>query len=355
MPLGLRCESIPMTARIVHAALYLETCCRYKGRNAAKHMAQQRSGKAFDPSVATAFLDLANNEEFWAGLVRGSMWDTVLALDPQSPSPQFEDEQVEAVALALADFVDLKSFYTAGHSRRVAELAERAAIRMRLPQREVTTIRRAALIHDVGLISNPSFVMNRLPEDLSQEESDGLKMHPEIAVEILSRMPLWDPIREIVSSHHEKIDGKGYPKKASGPDIPLGARIIAVADVFDDLTHDAPGRQAASKEQAIDVLKTNGGDGYDREVVRAFIEEFVPASLTGPERSTRKQWPAGLTEREVEILHLIAKGLSRRQMAKALYLSENTVRHHLEHIYSKIGVSTRVAAALFAMENGFFD
>jgi DNA-binding NarL/FixJ family response regulator len=126
-----------------------------------------------------------------------------------------------------------------------------------------------------------------------------------------------------------------------------------VADRFDDLTHGLPGHPPLDTRTALAQLYVDAGKACAEDCIRALEDELLPgaASMAGKRASRQREWPAGLTGREVEILRLLAGGLSRRDMARKLFLSEHTVRHHLEHIYNKIGVSTRVAATLFAVEN----
>ena len=143
------------------------------------------------------------------------------------------------------------------------------------------------------------------------------------------------------------MDGTGYYRGARGRELPLGARIIAVANRLDELTHDAAGVPALSLADALQVLGAEAGSMLDPEIV-----DVVRGSLGGKTvPAAPHAWPAGLTDREVEVLRLASKGMTRRDVGEALGISENTVRHHLEHIYGKTGTTTRVGATLFAMEN----
>jgi HD-GYP domain-containing protein (c-di-GMP phosphodiesterase class II)/DNA-binding CsgD family transcriptional regulator len=281
------------------------------------------------------------------------VWTTVLAMEPQSPHRYLKEEKLEDIALSFADFADLKSFYSAGHSRRVGDLAERIARRMRLPSTEVATVRRAALMHDLGLVAVPSFTLHKPHDQLTQGEWEQLRLHPYHAERILSRVPALASVVPLVAAHHERFDGRGYYRGLAGSHIPLGARIIAVADRFDELSHDTPDQLALDVEGALRRMSEEAGHALCPDAFEALAQalgEDGLAPFTRP-KSQPPEWPAGLTDREVEILRLLAKGLLRREMAAQLYLSEHTVRHHLAHIYSKVGVSTRVGATLFAMEH----
>lgn len=353
-PNAMRGVAIPLTSRIVYATSFLEAFHSSGGREAAVRVAHQRGGKAFDPEVAGAFLAVCRQPQFWEQLEQESVWPVVQAMEPDSPYRYLPEGRLEDVALAFADFADLKSVYSAGHSRRVAETAAQIARGMALPEREVSTVRLAALMHDVGLVAVPSFTLNRPQAKLTQVEWERLRLHPYHAERILSGVPVFAPMLPLVAAHHERPDGRGYHRGLSGNDIPLGARIIAVADSFDDLTHEAAERAALEPVAALTRMRAEGGTGLDRDVLEALARELGEGPATGTRGSrspARQKWPAGLTDREVEILRLLARGLGRKQLARELVLSEHTVRHHMEHVYNKLGVSTRVGATLFAVEH----
>ena len=174
-------------------------------------------------------------------------------------------------------------------------------------------------------------------------------MHPYYAERILDRIPALGAVKQIIGAHHERMDGKGFFRGLSGEDIPLGARLIAVANRLDELTHDSPEAKALGVPEALAAVEREAGGNFDPQVVAALRSAFD--SSARPWAPSAPEWPAGLTDREVDVLRAAARGLNRKQMAEALVISEATVRHHLEHIYDKTGARTRVAAILFAMEN----
>jgi HD-GYP domain-containing protein (c-di-GMP phosphodiesterase class II) len=350
-PGGRRGDAIPLTSRIVYASSFFEALHQFGGPDAALELARRKRGTAFDPAVVDAFLAVTRRPGFWAELEQESLWAQVMALEPTSPRQFLPAEQLEEVALAFADFADLKSPFTAGHSRRVGDLAQSIARRLGLANGQVSTIRQAALMHDVGLAAVPSYTLDRPRGKLSQSEQEMLRLHPYHAERIFARVPALGPLVPLVASHHERMDGHGYYRGLSGEQIPVGARIISVADGFDELTHETPDREAVDVTVALIRLQDDaGGGGLWPEAVSALQQELGAA---GPPQARRKSaaQPAGLTEREVEILRMLARGMSRRQIADELVISQHTVRHHLEHIYAKVGVGTRVAAALFAVEH----
>jgi HD-GYP domain-containing protein (c-di-GMP phosphodiesterase class II)/DNA-binding CsgD family transcriptional regulator len=352
-PNGTRGEQIPITSRIVYATSFLEAFHRMGGRSAALQLARERKDAAFDPAVVEGFLAVSRQPTFWEGLEQESVLPAVLAMEPQSPYRYLREGQLEDVAQSFADYADIKSVYSVGHSRRTAALAVRIARQMRLPADEVTTIRRAALLHDLGLVTVPSFTLEKPQAQLTQVERERLRLHPYHAERIVARVPALARVAPLVAAHHERLDGQGYYRGLSGAQIPVGARIIAVSDYFDELCHDTADQPGLDPEAALQRMGAEVGTRLCPEAYRSLAQALgtdAPAPVLG--RSPRApEWPADLTGREVEILRLLARGVSRRQIAEKLVLSEHTVRHHMEHIYDKAGVSTRVAATLFAVEH----
>lgn len=358
---GQRAESIPIISRIVYATIFLEVFHQVGGRAAAVRIARARRGKALDPAVVDAFNRLADDDVFWRGLENETIWETIRQLEPDSPSRYISEARLDEITRAFADFADLKSFYAAGHSRRVAALAERMASYLALVPTKITDIRRAALLHDIGLVGVPSFVLHKPEGRLSAAEWENLRLHPYYAERILARVPVFTPLLPLVAAHHERPDGQGYYRGLVQDQILLGARIIAVADAFDDLTHAGPGRAALDTDATLDELGRGVGTRFcpnafsalARVLDRSWSNPLAPdvAGKVAGSNGPKREWPARLTDREVEVLRALTTGDSRRAMADRLSVSEHTIRHHLEHIYDKIDVHTRVAATLFALEH----
>jgi HD-GYP domain-containing protein (c-di-GMP phosphodiesterase class II)/DNA-binding CsgD family transcriptional regulator len=360
-PRGRRRDAIPMISRITYASIFLEVFHGVGGRSAAIDVARARRGKTLDPLVVDAFLHLSDKETFWQGLESESIWTTVREMEPESPFKYFSVERLDDAAKAFGDFADLKSFYTAGHARRVAAHSESLAAAMAIDEESITTIRRAALMHDIGLVAIPSFVLHKPIERLSEAEWEMMRLHPYHAERILARAPVFSPLCPLVAAHHEQPDGQGYFRGLSRSEVPQAARILAVADRFDELTHEGPGHKPLSTDVALEVMNREAGKRLWHDVLAALhdcLDQAVPEEPAMlPETPMRlsetpKVWPAGLTDREIDVLRVLATGASRQEMAKRLCVSEHTVRHHLEHIYAKIDVKTRVAATLFAIEHG---
>lgn len=351
MPNGIRAEAIPIVARVTSASTYFEIFSRMGGPDAARRLGLARKGTAFDEAVVDAFFEVSATPGFWPPLESESILEMVLSLKPGPPPKPARDPELDVMALAFADFVDMKSHFLAGHSRRVADLADGIGRRLKLSSADLTRVHRAALMHDVGFVAVPSFTVNRPPEERSRQEHDAIDLHPQYAETMLAIVPALAAERAMVVAHHERPDGGGL-RRLPWVDVPMGARIIAAADRFDELTHDQPGAPAIDPDTALAQLRASAGESLDPEVLRALVDE-----VSATDRASRQlgSWPAGLTEREVEVLRLLGRGLSRAQVAQTLVISDATVRHHLEHIYDKIGVTTQVAAVLFALENGLLS
>ena len=306
-------------------------------------MLRERSGGWFDPAVAGAF------QRYGEDLLRANdavdPWQAVLEAEP-APVRRVRPGELDRVAHCFADMVDLKSTYTLGHSTRVAELAELAARAVGLDEPAVTDLRRAALLHDLGRVGVSSGIWDK-PGALTRSEREQVRLHPYHTERILACSPVLAPLGRIAGLHHERLDGSGYHHGFGAAAIPVPARLLAVADTFQTLTQDRPHRAAHAPAQAAERLAEEARAGrLDTDCVRAVVE-----AAGQPPAAARTSRPSGLSDREVEVLRLVARGLSNRQIADTLVISRRTAEHHVQHVYAKIGTSTRAAAALFAMEH----
>ena len=314
-------------------------------------MAKERRGKAFDPSLVDAFLALAKIEGFWEVLESNLVWESLLELEPDSQYRYTSLDKLPEVTLSFADFADMKSKYTRGQSRRVAETSVAIARQMGLTDEAVCTIHIAGLMHNLGLVTVPSFVLEKPPETLTNAEMEQVWLHLYHGHRILSNVPELEAVVDLVGAHNERIDGKGYHRVLRGSQIPLGARIIAVADRFDELCTEMPVHTWMEPKEALNLMAQEVGTALCPESFDGLVNIVEGHNHPQRHRSTRRQWPMGPTTREVDVLRLIAKGMNRAQVADPLTVSESTVRPHLEHIYSKAGVNTRAAATMFAMKH----
>jgi HD-GYP domain-containing protein (c-di-GMP phosphodiesterase class II)/DNA-binding CsgD family transcriptional regulator len=335
-------EDIPLAGRIVNVSMIMEVFFSERGVAAAKEAANLRKGKSFDPIIAAAAAELCDDAGFWDGLRQEEPWTSVLDLEPGEK--RFTDESaLDDFALALADIVDLKSGNASIHSRQTAELAEKLAMRLQLPATEVDLTRRAALVHDVGLIAVPAFLVER-GSVWSETDFERFRLHTYYTERILARSDVLKPIGNVAASHHEHVDGGGYHRGLSAAQMSMPARLVATASAFMEASESEPGQDP---EAIVALLQSRGT--LDGDCVAALRAEIAgSATFTPPRRS----WPADLTDREVEVLRLVASGCSLKEAAGRLVISDHTARHHLESVYSKAGVSSRAGVTLFAVENG---
>lgn len=342
-PGGLRGDDSALGARILALAHQAEIHHRVHGRAAAKEMTRQRSGGWFDPACVGAFARCA--DRLFDQIERGSVWDEVLAEEP-GPPVTMGASGLDDLAEGFADFADLKSPTLLGHSRGVAGLAAEAGRTAGLPAEEVATLRRAALLHDLGRVAVPVSVWEK-PGPLNDAEWEQVRLHAYHTERVLSQAPSLAAVAAVAGSHHERLDGSGYHRGSLAPGLSLAARILAAADVYQALTEQRPHRAALPPEQAVGEIQ--------REVAAGRLDHDAAAAVCAaaggvlPKRPSSR--PAGLTEREVEILRLLARGRTKKQIAKELVIAPGTVHTHVTHIYAKIGSSTRAGAALFALEH----
>jgi HD-GYP domain-containing protein (c-di-GMP phosphodiesterase class II) len=279
------------------------------------------------------------------GLDTIQAWDEVIALDPRL-GRGLADQQLDRALEAFGDFADLKSPTRTGHSRGVAELASAAGTSLGIAADDVHTLRRAALLHDIGVIGVPSSVWND-PRHWSLTQRERARMHPYLTERMLTRVPGLAEVSRCAAQHHERLDGSGYPHGTTGDQLPVTSRLLATADVYHALREPRPHRAALSADAAATVLRDEAREGrLDGEAVNAVL------AAAGHRVRRRAQLPAGLTPREAEVLVELARGRSNPDIAAALSISRKTVSSHLEHVYAKAGVRTRAEAALFAMRSG---
>ena len=253
----------------------------------------------------------------------------------------------------MGAFADLKSSYTRGHSTGVAELAAGAAERLGLAPEAVAEVRRAGYVHDVGRAGVSAGVWEK-EGPLTDGEWEKVRMHAYYTERILARPPLLARLGTLGSLDHERMDGTGYPHRHAAASLPPGARLLAAADMYQAMRETRPHRRAIPREEIAATLEKEAETGrLDRDAVRAVLETAGHRVARGRARgSGNGGYPGGLTDREVEVLRLVSRGLTNKEVAQKLEISARTVGHHLAHAYEKIGVTTRAGAAMFAMKNG---
>jgi HD-GYP domain-containing protein (c-di-GMP phosphodiesterase class II) len=342
-PGRLRGQAIGIATRVVQLCDVVEVHHRLGGVEAAIAVARRRRGTQFDPRVVDRFC--ADAAELLPGLDATTTWDAVIAAEPALVADLTGCEFDKALE-AIADFTDLKSPYTIGHSRGVADLVREAARAYGLPERDAIGLRRAGLVHDFGRMGISNAIWDKRGS-LTPGELERVRLHPYLTERILCSSPPLAPIGALAAQNHERLDGSGYPRGLRGNMLSPAVRLLAAADVYRALIEPRPQRPAFAANDAADELRREVEAGrLDRDAVTAVLR------AAGHRASGRRQGPAGLTAREVEVLGLVARGLPNKEIATRLFISTKTVRNHVEHIYLKIGVTTRAAASYFASEHG---
>jgi HD-GYP domain-containing protein (c-di-GMP phosphodiesterase class II) len=343
-PDGLRGEAVDVAVRLYRLADVAEVVWHREGPAAVARSVAQRSGGQLDPQLCSALLGAL--DEVLAPMTQGSVWQAFLDSEPR-PHLLVGEERLDAVCRAFACFVDLKTTWTIGHSTGVARLADKAAVLLGLPSEERKHLHRAALLHDLGRLVVPNAIWDK-PGPLGPVERERVRQHAYSTERILAHSPVLAPVLAIARSAHERLDGGGYHRGVPRALLPLPALILAAADVCCALLEPRPHRPAFDLARASEVLAAEVVAGHlDAEAVRAVLMAAGAAEDEVPSAN-----PSGLTDREVEILVLLARGRTNRQIAAELGISPKTVQHHVAHVYDKIGAKSRAGAALFAVERG---
>lgn len=344
LPRGLRGDAVALPVLVVTLAQDAVIWHRIGGVDAVLATVAARSGGAYQPAMAAHLC--ANAAFLLAGLDGVLSWDSVLALEPGAQDALTE-ERLDRCCEAIADIADIKSPFLLGHSTRVAALAAGAASRSGLVDADIIAIRRAGLLHDIGRAGVSAGIWGK-PGPLTDGEWEQVRLHTYYTDRVLARPEALHRVGALASQHHERLDGGGYHRGLSGGALGRSARILAAADAYAALTEPRPHRSAYTAEEAEAVLHTEARSGrLDGDAVHAVLAEA--GHRVTPVRRDR---PAGLSAREVEVLRLVARGLTNRDMAEHLHVAPDTVKHHVQHIYDKTSLSTRAGVTLFAMEHG---
>ena len=335
-------DEIPLAMRIAHVARDADAQRQRGGVEFAIGVVRERSGRAFDPAIAACFADTA--AEIVALDDRADPWEQTLACEP-TPHLILKGESIDGALAAMGEFADLASPYLVGHSTGVAELACAAAQLGRVEVGDLPALRRAALVHDVGRVAVPVRIWQK-PGPLTAGEWERVRLHAYHSERILCRSPFLGALTPVATAHHERLDGSGYHRGTGAAALPPAARLLAVADAYHAMIEPRPHRAALSPDAAAEALADGvRGGRLDPDAVAAVLEA---AGRPAP----RIERPAGLTAREAQVVGLLARGLQTKQVAHALGISVKTADTHVQNAYRKIGVSTRAAATLFAMQHG---
>ncbi|HEY7375476.1 MAG TPA: HD domain-containing phosphohydrolase [Polyangia bacterium] len=340
-------QAIPLPMRIVQVADDAQAFHRAGGVAAAVAMLAARAGGALDPALAGTLR--AGAADLLARLDAAPVWDAAIAAEPGAPD-FVDDGALDGALQAMGAFADLKSSYTRGHSTGVAELAAAAAERLGLAPEVVADVRRAGYVHDVGRAGVSAGVWEK-EGPLTDGEWEKVRLHASYTERILARPPLLARLGALGALDHERLDASGYPHRPAAASLPPGARVLAVADMYQAMRETRPHRRAIPPEEIAATLEKEAEKGrLDRDAVRAVLEAAGVRVARG--RPGGGATPGGLSDREVAVLRLVSRGLTDKQVAQKLELSARAVGRHLAQAYEKIGVTTRAGAAMFAMKNG---
>jgi HD-GYP domain-containing protein (c-di-GMP phosphodiesterase class II)/DNA-binding CsgD family transcriptional regulator len=335
-PVGVAGAEVPQAARFAAVGFAAVMFDAVGGTELAAETVRRWSGRALDPSITAVLLEapaellmISNPDDVWAAVVAGE----------PGPARLFRDEDhLDQVLAGFGDAADLKSPFFQGHSRGVAALARSAAAVLSI---DPVLAYRAGLVHDLGRVAVPTGVWERTGP-LRPEQWELVRLHPYHSGRILARSPVLEPLGQIVSRHHERIDGSGYPAGIRAGELARAASLLAAADVWHALGEARPHRPALPPDQA---ARTMSELPLDRDAVRAVLR-----AADAP-RTALPRLPVDLTDRELQILRLLAVGRTKRQIATELFISHATVHTHTVHIYAKCDVSTRAGLAMFAMRH----
>ncbi|KAA0022375.1 HD domain-containing protein [Antrihabitans cavernicola] len=345
VPHGLGGNDIALPVRLFHLADVVEVHHRLGGVDGAVEVAGSRSGKQFDPAVVDAFCAIARDV---LPDIETPIELSELVKDDPALRRVLTESELDGALESVADFTDLRSLYRAGHSRGVAELAAAAATALRLPTDRVREIRRAGMLHDIGLHGLPATVLDK-PGRLTANEWERVRLSAYCTERVLARPPALARIGAVAALAHERMDGSGYHRGLSGSAIPIAGRILAAACVFRAATEERAHRRGRSSKDAIALVRAEVRAGR----LDADAADAVLSAAGGGGK--RRAGPAGLTPREIEVLQLIAHGSSAVDVASKLGIAKKTVGTHIERIYTKTGASSRSTATLFALRNGLLD
>jgi HD-GYP domain-containing protein (c-di-GMP phosphodiesterase class II) len=338
-----RGDQIPLVMRIVHVAVDAAFQRLIGGPEHARDRIAERSGHAFDRQVASCLVQ--DGAVILAPV--SEAWDALLDVEP-APYRWLRDIELDRGLAAMGRFADLVSPDLTGHSAAVAALAEGAARQVRLPASEVTALRRAGWVHDVGRVAVHPRIWGK-PGRLDADEFEQVRLHPYHTDRVLSRSRFLASLAPIGSAHHERVDGSGYHRGVSAAQLPVTFRLLAAAVAYQSKREPRPYRGALTPRDASEFVSGEANAGrLDPDAVSAVV---AAAGQPPPELSR----VAGLTEREAQVIALLARGDLTRQIARALQISTKTADRHIQNAYRKAGLSSRAAAALFAAEHGLLE
>lgn len=332
-------DAISPLGRLVNAAHLAVTFSMEHGQDIAREVLRSRSGTVLQPRWVDRCIELL--PRFETRVSDPERLATVHDLLERDPLPT----PLETIAATFGDVADLQSPYTVAHSRKVATVCTKAAGILGLPPDQSQDLRLAAHLHDIGQMALPTGLWNAgvwTPPERSRGAS-----HTHYTAAVLGAISVWRSVAEIAASHHERIDGTGTHRGLEGPRLSRAARLLAAADMLCALGEPRAYRPALAADRIETTMLRAVREGHlDPDCVAAVLESIG--------RNVRVETsPAmSLTPREHEVLALLARGRTNKEIASRLGISPRTVQQHTISIYEKLDVDTRAAAALRAAKSG---
>jgi putative nucleotidyltransferase with HDIG domain len=277
-PQGLAGTVISPLARIALLCQVADVFFMSGGRPAAVAEIGRRRGAWFDPEMVDAFLAVEREDGFWDALAADDIEGRVHALEPAQSTRVADEDYLDDIAAAFARVIDAKSPFTSGHSDRVALFTDLIAEEMGYDLAHRRRIKRAALLHDIGKLGVSNAILDKNGK-LDDAEWGAMRQHAAYSEEILTRIGAFADLAKIAGAHHERLDGKGYPRGLTGADIGMDTRIISTADVFDALTADRPYRAAMPVPKAFAILDADAGKSHDPVCIEALKRAIARAEL----------------------------------------------------------------------------
>ena len=270
--------AIPIYARIALLAQVADVFHAGAGREAALAEVRSRSGTWFDPHAVACFERVAATPGFWEMLGSEAITEAVTALEPIQRVVVVDEDYLDDIARAFAKVIDAKSPFTSGHSERVAVYADMIAAELGYTFERRRWLKRASLLHDVGKLGVSNAILDKNGK-LDDAEWRDMRNHASLSETILARVAAFHEMALIGGGHHERLDGKGYPRGLKGDAIAPETRIVSVADVFDALTADRPYRAAMPLEKALGIMRADLGTAFDPDCFAAL--ERALAAIEG--------------------------------------------------------------------------
>ncbi len=267
-PKHLAGPAIPLYARIALLAQVVDVFHTAGGAEAAIKEVRSRSGIWFDPALAATFDSLAADPDFWRVLASGDLAEAVFDLEPARQWIVVDETYLDDIARAFAQIIDSKSPFTSGHSERVAVYADLIAEELGFSDERRRWLKRAALLHDIGKLGVSNSILDKNGK-LDDIEWIAMRNHASLSESILGRIDAFRDMGRIGGCHHERLDGRGYPRGLTAEDLDLEIRVVSVADVFDALTADRPYRAAMPIPKALGIMREDLGKAFDPECFSA--------------------------------------------------------------------------------------